>query len=218
MALPIDSPLRTGDMETQRMWHKTYRDMADNMYRTSYQDMIHGREVSVKNDFPAGYGGHVPSVRHDVLFRNTEFDRMNLNLKKDAKRDKFPDFDAQNRGVPTLTKFPRGMACSPTAGCCPDILVKPPWALTLSLRSPLTFRESPPTTLRRPQTTPHSARGNLSARQNRAAVRAGQSAFLEDRIGTANSTERAVAAANEVSSKQGMPSEVEVLTSVSKSP
>merc|ERR1719486_520530 len=145
MASPMRSTFnRTGNIETQKEWHNTYRDMMENMYRTSYQDMIHGREVSVKNDFPAGYGGHVPSLRHDVLFRNTEFDRMRRGLRNDPGRDVFPSFDKQNLGLPTYTKSPRGtMHTAPSTGAQPDVLVKPPWALTLSLREPPSFRTCP---------------------------------------------------------------------------
>lgn len=177
---------RTGDPSTQKEWHSTYRDMVDNMYRTSYQDMIHGREVSVKNDYPAGYGGHVPTLRHDVLFRNTEFDRMRLSLRKDQGRDVFPSFAEQNMGIPSYTKFPRGVNQAPTAGCGPDVLVKPPWALTLTLREPPTFRTSPPASARmnsargmqRPSTTPL---GSARSRVNQAAMQAGHLAFSMDR-------------------------------------
>jgi len=202
---------RTGDPETQKAWHNTYRDMVDNMYRTSYQDMIHGREVSVKNDFPAGYGGHVPSLRHDVLFRNTEFDRMRASLRNDPGRDVFPSFVEQNAGAPTYTKSPRGLLQAPTANCGPDVLVKPPWALTLTLREPPTFRTSPPGTARTPLSArgmrPNTTPGGMRQRTNQAAVKAGQLAFNLD---------RETAFANEKASNIAMPTEVEALSSVLK--
>lgn len=65
-----------------------------------HQDMSHGRETYARSflvarriranllwlilspfptfdagDYPAGYGGHIPSIRFDVLHRNTAFDR-----------------------------------------------------------------------------------------------------------------------------------------------
>jgi hypothetical protein len=226
---PFISPFtRTGDPETQYEWHNTYRDSVDNMYRTTYQDMIHGREVSVKNDFPAGYGGHVPSLRHDVLFRNTEFDRMHELLRNDPGRDVFPSFVNQNKGLPTYTKFPRGVNIPPTANCGPDVLVKPPWGVTLSLNEPPTFRTSPPGTARldssrgsRPGTTPGGSRNRV----NQAAVKAGRLAFdLEradgdasnDRPSTAAALSAAVASANEKASYLSMPSETEVLSLAQK--
>lgn len=147
--------LPTGNPETQHQWHEAYRDMMQNMYRTSYKDMIHGREVSVKNDMPAGYGGHVPSLRHDVLFRNTAFDRKHASLRTDMGRDTLPSFEEQNLGIPAVTKLPRGKRKPPTAGTVPNVLVKPPWALTMSLQEPPNFR-----------TTPNSLSGSMSARSS----------------------------------------------------
>jgi len=242
-ASAIDTFNRTGDPKTQKEWHSNYRDSMDNMYRTSYKDMIHGREVSVKNDFPAGYGGHVPSLRHDVLFRNTEFDRMRSLLKNDPGRDVLPSFVEQNLGIPSLTKNPKGIGQAPTAGSGPDVLVKPPWALTLTLRELPTFRTNPPNSARtvaenmrlnsargngngRPVTTP----GGTRNRVNQAAVKAGQLAFnldretpTPDRVDTAASNDptatavkAAVASANDRASKIATPSEAEVLVLAQK--
>lgn len=197
--------------------------MVDNMYRTSYQDMIHGREVSVKNDFPAGYGGHVPSLRHDVLYRNTEFDRMHNLLRQDPGRDVFPDFADQNMGIPSYTRFPRGTSQkAPTAGCVPDVLVKPPWALTLSLHETPTFRTSPRLGSarggQRPMTTPGGSRN----RTNQAAVQAGQLAFNNERAERLETTaepgalKAAVASANEKALRMSMPTEADVLSSAQK--
>lgn len=136
--------LTTGDLGTQKDWHNSYKDLANNMYRTSYQDMIHGREIAVKSDMPSGYGGHIPSLRHDVLFKNTEFDRMRGSLKSDHGRDTMPSFQEQNLGLPAMTPNPRGRPRPPTAGTIPTYshYVKPPWALTTHLQEPLTFRTS----------------------------------------------------------------------------
>jgi len=165
--------LRTGNPDTQIDWHDTHRDMWQNMYRTSYSDMVHGREVCVKNEFPAGYGGHIPSLRHDVLFRNTAFDRMRTALREDPFRDTFPSFSAQNEGVPSSTRRPRGVPKAPTFGTAPDVLVKPPWGLTLALREQPSFRTSPRSTSSRIM----SARGQSSPAQadrvNKAAMNAG---------------------------------------------
>lgn len=118
--------------------HQSHRDHMQNMYRTSYQDMVHGREVAVKNDFPAGYGGHVPSMRHDVMFRNTEFDRMHAALRDHPDRYSFPNFADQKNGVPCYTAKPRGVRRVP-----PDVTAKPPWAVALSLQDQPSFRASP---------------------------------------------------------------------------
>ena len=37
----------TGDLSKQWEWHTAFRDASKNMYRTSYQDGINGREVAV---------------------------------------------------------------------------------------------------------------------------------------------------------------------------
>jgi len=219
MATTFDAMARIGDPKTQKEWHGTYSDMSKNMYRTSYQDMIHGREVSVKNDFPAGYRGHIPSLRHDVLFRNTGFDRIREELANDPGRDVFPSFAEQNTGVPTYTKHPRGINKAPTAGCGPDVLVKPPWALTLTLREPPTFRTSPrlgtPRGGQRPVTTP----GGSRCRVNEAAVKAGQLSFnVEDRgdrdgaVSTDPIAAR-IGSANAKAARICMPTEEEVLSS-----
>merc|ERR1740121_2065344 len=92
----------------QSSWHESFRDHTSNMYRTSYQDMSHGQEVAVKSDFPSGYGGHVPSFRHDVLFRNNAFDRDCEQRRHDPRREAFPSFQDQISGIPTFTNRPRG--------------------------------------------------------------------------------------------------------------
>eukprot|EP00746_Dinoflagellata_sp_MGD_P003055 gnl/MRDRNA2_/MRDRNA2_105962_c0_seq1.p1 gnl/MRDRNA2_/MRDRNA2_105962_c0~~gnl/MRDRNA2_/MRDRNA2_105962_c0_seq1.p1 ORF type:complete len:261 (+),score=37.06 gnl/MRDRNA2_/MRDRNA2_105962_c0_seq1:106-783(+) len=132
-----------GDLSTQWKWHETFRDTAKNMYRTSYNDMVHGREVSVKSDFPSGYGGHVSSLRHDILFRNTQFDRQVAMMRSNPSRDGFQSFADQIEGIPTYCMKPRGSKKVPTAGTIPNSTCKPPWALTLPLREPPTFRTTP---------------------------------------------------------------------------
>merc|ERR1719436_1963957 len=96
-----DGFLNTGDPKTQHQWHETFRDSAKNMFRTSYADMSFGREVAVKSDLPSGYGGHVPSIRHDILFRNTAFDRTTSIRRVDPCRDAFPSFEDHIAGIPT---------------------------------------------------------------------------------------------------------------------
>eukprot|EP00929_Paragymnodinium_shiwhaense_P018293 TRINITY_DN1285_c0_g1_i1.p2 TRINITY_DN1285_c0_g1~~TRINITY_DN1285_c0_g1_i1.p2 ORF type:complete len:120 (+),score=23.17 TRINITY_DN1285_c0_g1_i1:78-437(+) len=102
------------DPALQWKWHEAYRDMSKNMYRTSYTDMTHFREVNVKSNYPAGYGGHIPLVRHDILHRNTEFDRKLACMRADPSRDAKPSFEDQICGVPTITKFPCGAPKNPT--------------------------------------------------------------------------------------------------------
>mmetsp|Transcript_33093 Transcript_33093/g.77438 ORF Transcript_33093/g.77438 Transcript_33093/m.77438 type:complete len:230 (+) Transcript_33093:99-788(+) len=159
MTMAFD-PLRSGKMETQSDWHETFRDHASNMYRTSYSDMVHGNEVHVRADFPAGYGGHDPPYRHDILFRNTGFDRVYRTLRNHPQRDTFPSFEEQKMGLPSVTRFPRGARRPPSAtGTKPMSYVTPPWGVTHPVGQALTFRAKPPTTPRLAQSlTPRSTR------------------------------------------------------------
>jgi len=139
----MSSTLGIGDLQTQWKWHETFRDTSKNMYRTSYSDMVHGREVSVRSDFPSGYGGHISSLRHDVLFRNTAFDRQVAMMRMNPSRDALQSFTDQLEGIPTYCKNPRGSKKVPTAGTIPNSTCKPPWALTLPLKEVPTFRTTP---------------------------------------------------------------------------
>eukprot|EP00397_Hematodinium_sp_SG-2012_P060562 GEMP01079045.1.p1 GENE.GEMP01079045.1~~GEMP01079045.1.p1 ORF type:complete len:172 (+),score=36.04 GEMP01079045.1:88-603(+) len=128
-----ESGVCTGDLRTQWKWHESFRDASKNMYRTSYTDMIHGREVSVTSDFPSGYGGHIPAIRHDILFRNTGFDRTRRIRQCDFSRDSFPDFSTQIAG--------RAAEAPPPVD---RQLQRPtPWAITAPIRKPPTFRTTP---------------------------------------------------------------------------
>lgn len=146
------SSLLAGEPEDQLQWHETFRDGAKNMYRTSYQDMSYGREVSVKSDLPSGYGGHVPSLRHDVLFRNTAFDRETTGRRFNPNRDAFPEFQDQISGIPTYTSQPHGAKKVPTYGTIPHngttTMLKPPWGILTSKADPLNHRTTPRTTPR----------------------------------------------------------------------
>uniref|UniRef100_A0A7S1RVE3 Uncharacterized protein n=1 Tax=Alexandrium catenella TaxID=2925 RepID=A0A7S1RVE3_ALECA len=164
--------LVAGDPAEQSLWHEAHRDAAKNMYRTSYSDMSHGREVAVKSDFPSGYGGHVPSVRHDVLFRNTAFDREITVRKGNRNRDTHHPFEEQIAGVPCSTKDPRGAKRPPTYGTIPHdgstTMPKPPWAIITTRREPLTHRTTPPT-LKETEAWSLPLSGSASARGSRAA-------------------------------------------------
>mmetsp|Transcript_24340 Transcript_24340/g.44671 ORF Transcript_24340/g.44671 Transcript_24340/m.44671 type:complete len:225 (-) Transcript_24340:162-836(-) len=157
--------LRTGNMETQMEWHEAFRDHAANMYRTSYSDMVRGNEVHVRADFPSGYGGHDPPYRHDILFRNTGFDRVYSALRSHPMRDTLPSFEEQKSGLPSVTKFPRGARRPPSAAGGKKIgHVTPPWGTTMPVSGALTFRARPPTTPRTSQSlTPRSARPATSS-------------------------------------------------------
>lgn len=133
-----------GDPNTQHLWHLTFKDTVKNMYRSSYKDMVHGQEVSVKSDLPSGYGGHCPSLRHDILFRNTGFDRRKEAMRMNFSRDAFPAFEEQIQGVPTYCANPRGAKKVPTAGTIPGSGCKPPWAVTMPLQDPPTIRSKVP--------------------------------------------------------------------------
>eukprot|EP00746_Dinoflagellata_sp_MGD_P006084 gnl/MRDRNA2_/MRDRNA2_111828_c0_seq1.p1 gnl/MRDRNA2_/MRDRNA2_111828_c0~~gnl/MRDRNA2_/MRDRNA2_111828_c0_seq1.p1 ORF type:complete len:168 (+),score=11.12 gnl/MRDRNA2_/MRDRNA2_111828_c0_seq1:96-599(+) len=124
--------------------HETFHDTAKNMYRSSYADMVSGNEISVKSDLPSGYGGHIPSLRHDILFRNTAFDRTIDSKRTQTSRDAFPHFGSQISGIPTYCINPRGPKTMPTAGTIPASTCSPPWAVTLPLQEPPTHRTRVP--------------------------------------------------------------------------
>lgn len=122
-----------GDLSRQWYWHETFRDTSKNMYRTTYSDMIHGREVSVKSDFPSGYGGHVPVVAHDVLFQNTGTYQTLVKQGLNPNRDCFPSFKQQKNGTATY-KMAASQEETPSYGSLPDVRVQPPWAITPPIR------------------------------------------------------------------------------------
>mmetsp|Transcript_24246 Transcript_24246/g.38834 ORF Transcript_24246/g.38834 Transcript_24246/m.38834 type:complete len:222 (+) Transcript_24246:63-728(+) len=204
-----------GSPETQMEWHESYRDAQKNMYRTSYEDMSMSREVHVRSDYPSGFGGHVRSVRHDILFRNTAFDKEAENLRNDDRRDAYPSFKEHIAGLPTTTRFPRGTKKPPTFGVVPHdgttTMLKPPWATLTSNCAPLSFRNSPPT----------MANGQLrigTPRVNTAAKNAGAllgpfSARGPSRgtPGSASSMKKTMNIANSVAYNQRMPTEADIL-------
>jgi len=159
------------DPALQWQWHEAYRDMQKNMYRTSYTDATHFRETYVKSDFPAGYGGHIPSIRHDVLHRNTEFDRKAACMRQDPSRDSHISFIDQIAGVPTVTKFPCGAKKNPTKNVSQhDGTTRPlaPWGITVNPSREGLHQRSIPATLQRTRSMP-----GLQGRPNNAAVGAG---------------------------------------------
>ncbi|OEH74055.1 hypothetical protein cyc_06056 [Cyclospora cayetanensis] len=113
------------------MLDKQGRQKDPNMYRTSYNDMCKGLEVCVKSDFPSGYGGHVPTVRHQVLFRDSPEALAIAARAKDPTRDSFGDFAANINGIPYLTKNAKKKTEGPSAGYFPPTLVQPPWAIDI---------------------------------------------------------------------------------------
>jgi hypothetical protein len=138
-----------GDLSTQWQWHEEFRDIAKNMYRTSYSDMVHGREVSVKSDFPAGYGGHIRSLRFDVLCRNSSFDRTQAMNRANPSRDSFVSFQDQLEGIPTYCMKPCGAKKVPSAGAIlKGNACSTPWAQTLPLNHAPSYRSAPTSTLR----------------------------------------------------------------------
>lgn len=167
------STVLCGDPADQWDWHEAHRDSMKNMYRTSYQDATHFREVHVKSDMPAGYGGHSTSLRFDVLHRNTSFDRNALLKRTDPSRDAFPSFVDHIAGIPTATQYPEGAKKNPTYGVIPHnsktATPKPPWGQQIPYhREPLNHRYAPPT-MTRTQSLPQMG----LSRANTAAVNAG---------------------------------------------
>lgn len=157
----------TKDPANQFEWHESYRDQVKNMYRTSYMDSSHFREISVKSDFPAGYGGHIAAIRHDVLHRNTEFDRKMALMRSDPNRDALPSFNDQISGIPTITKLPCGAPRNPTYKVSlHDGTTAPmaPWGITVNMkREPLSMRFMPPTMKRALSTSAMHQRPNEAA-------------------------------------------------------
>ncbi|EER13809.1 hypothetical protein Pmar_PMAR000972 [Perkinsus marinus ATCC 50983] len=115
------------DLSSQWHWHQAFRDTVKNMYRTNYHDMVNLREVAVRSDFPSGYAGHVPVVKHDILFKNTklwqdfqhEFNREDVSpvgvsctaqddMREFRMTDRLPAFGGQKAGVPQYCQNPRG--------------------------------------------------------------------------------------------------------------
>lgn len=162
------SGLVAGDPSKQWEWHEAYRDLFKNMYRTTYSDMSHGRETYVRSDFPAGYGGHCPSIRFDILHRNTAFDRKMALLRTDPSRDAMPSFKSNLDGVPWYTKHPCGARKNPTKGVVPHngttTMLKPPWGILTGKRDPLNYRAVPATMKRALSSPALGERSNLAAR------------------------------------------------------
>jgi hypothetical protein len=190
--------------------------------------MVHFKEVSVKSDYPSGYGGHIPSLRHDILHRNTAFDRQQVLKRSDPSRDAHPSFKDQIAGIPTWCAKPRGAKKNPTYKVVPHdgttSYVRPPWAVLKAVKD-VPGHRNVPTTIVRARSMPMvgSPTGN---RINQAAVGAGTNlamlgpsysqpnfdgntqpalARAQDRI------ERTVHAANQEARMQRMPTEQEML-------
>lgn len=220
------SGLIAGDPEKQWEWHEAYRDLSKNMYRTSYMDMSHGREVHVKSDYPSGYGGHIPSIRHDVLFRNTAFDRINILRRTDPSRDAHPSFVDHIAGIPTATQFPAGAKKPPSYGVVPHdgttTMLKPPWGILHSKAPQLNHRNPPPTMGRMGSSSSIGRRneaalsvGAFMARANDAGARSEPSTMEPAQEEYASPEierlRRQVTRANQASLKGRMPTESEVL-------
>lgn len=193
--------------------------------------MSHGREVHVKSDFPSGYGGHVPAIRHDILFKNTSHDRKATLMRTDPSRDAFPSFVEQINGIPSSTKFPQGAKKNPTYGVVPHdgttTMLRPPWGVMTGKRDPLNHRSSPPTmVLVRSSSSPTFT--GTAPRVNQAAQHAGAilsggfnapdsymegvSAFEESQISPgAERLKRTVHIANEEALRGRMPREADIL-------
>lgn len=139
------------DPARQWEWHEVHRDLAKNMYRTSAMDMSHGREVHVKSDFPSGYGGHIQSLRYDVLHRNTAFDRNAILNRTDPSRDSQPSYVDHISGLPTVTKFPKGAKNTPTLNAVTHdgtSKSKIPWGTQPHINKKLSYRNVPATLAR----------------------------------------------------------------------
>jgi len=219
------SDLLNVDPAKQWDWHEAHRDMAKNQYRTSYTDMVHFREVHVKSDYPAGYGGHIPSIRHDTLHRNTAFDRQQVLRRNDPSRDAHPSFKDQISGIPTWCAKPQGARKNPSYGVIPHdgttTNIISPWAVLKPVR-PVPSHRNIPITLARTRSLP--SLGASLTRQP--AVNMGASPIggassmggqlqmpqeLPSESPTGGKIQRTVSMANVQANQQRMPSEQEML-------
>jgi hypothetical protein len=153
------------DPAKQWDWHEAHRDMSRNQYRTSYTDMTHFKEVNVKSDYPSGYGGHIPSIRHDMLFRNTAFDRQQVLRRNDPSRDAHPSFKDHIAGIPTWCAKPQGAKKNPTYGVVPHdgttTNIISPWAVVRPVRPVPSYRNVP-TSLARTRSMPQIGGGRVN--------------------------------------------------------
>eukprot|EP00931_Biecheleriopsis_adriatica_P102289 TRINITY_DN77279_c0_g1_i1.p1 TRINITY_DN77279_c0_g1~~TRINITY_DN77279_c0_g1_i1.p1 ORF type:complete len:220 (-),score=34.27 TRINITY_DN77279_c0_g1_i1:179-838(-) len=209
--------LVAGEPEAQFEWHECYRDFAKNMYRTSYSDMSRQREVHVRSDYPSGFGGHIPSLRHDVLFRNTQFDRAQDDLRYDPSRDAHPSFQDHIAGIPTATKFPQGAKKPPSYGVVPHdgttTMLKPPWGVFTTGRMPLSHRAPPPSMASghfRVNAAGKVAGGNILAGEQDLEPPNSARGQLSSR-GSSRGVRNTVSRANSAAQRGRMPTESEVL-------
>lgn len=159
------------DPSRQWQWHEAHRDAYRNQYRTTYTDMSHGRETSVKSEYPSGYGGHIPTLRFDVLFRNTAFDRNIVLKRNDPSRDAHPSFKDQLSGIPTFCSKPQGAKKNPSFKVVNhDGSTNPlaPWGVLRPVQQVPSFRNCP-ATMTRARSLPSIVADKGAQRQNRAA-------------------------------------------------
>jgi len=126
-------------MDSQLRWHRTYWDEVTNKYRSSTRDMMQGKEVVVKNDYPCGYQGNAPSVKFDMLYRNTQFDVVQKEREMDPMRNAYPISEyhkVKTRMDPIYSKDEVPDTC-PTLKTIPQVegplggpaLMKAPWGM-----------------------------------------------------------------------------------------
>jgi len=210
------------DPAKQWDWHEAHRDMSRNQYRTSYTDMVHFKEVNVKTDYPSGYGGHIPSIRHDILFRNTAFDRQQALRRNDPSRDSHPSFKDQISGIPTFCSKPQGAKKNPSWGVVPHdgttTNIIAPWAVLRPVR-PVPSHRNVPTTLARTRSLPglggSRGAGVAAASPLGAAATPNMMVQLPPDAASpdagAGRLQRTVSMANEQAQQEAMPSEQEML-------
>jgi hypothetical protein len=220
------------DPSSQWEWHEAHRDMAKNQYRTTYTDMVHAKETCMKSDYPSGYGGHVPNVRFDVLFRNTSFDRNLVLRRNDPSRDSHPSFKDHIAGIPTVCSKPQGAKKNPTYGVVPHdgTTSTPiaPWAVLNPVKAVPCHRVVPQT-LKRARSYANTMQGmqrsngmqgmqrsNGMAQSNPALLRSGAEVVAMPASPAASPTPHdrvgfAVSMANQDAKKGRIPTEQEML-------
>jgi len=200
-----------GEPSTQWQWHEAYRDLAKNQFRTSYTDMIHCRETCVRSDFPAGYGGHIPSIRYDLFHRNTAQDRQMALQKSDPDRDALPSFELQLKGLPSVTAHPGGARKNPTKGVVPHsgctTNPKAPWGILVNGRLDQLNQHCTPGTIRRSLSSLSLVGAGTTLTSE---ARRGRAAAPDPNSPTAQLRDT-VARANKDATSGSVPSEAEVL-------
>ena len=93
-------------------YHESFNDEMKNMYRTNYHDFMDKKPVTFISDFPCGYSGYQANLKHDIIHRNTSFEKTyghtrDPSLPNIHGRFRLPDFKSCKEGKPGFTENPK---------------------------------------------------------------------------------------------------------------